>query len=82
MTRPDDERRDDLEATSESLEADAERLRGIEEEKRDLDIDDPRVDALSREAEEIASGIVVKSRAEREISAEGDDEPSELGRSN
>lgn len=76
MARPDDdERRDDFAATSESLQADAERLSSIEEEKQDLDVDDPRVDPLSREAEEVAAGIAAKSRIERELS-DGEDRES------
>ena len=67
MPRPEDERRDDLAATSEALEDDAERLVDIEQEKQALDGADPRVDALSLEAERLAAGIQEKSRVEREI---------------
>jgi hypothetical protein len=75
MARRDDvERRDDLAATSESLQADAERLGQIEEEKRDLDMNDPRLDHLSREAEELGQAVAAKSRIERQLS-DGDDRP-------
>lgn len=70
MPEADDERRDDLAATSESLEDDAERLVGIEQEKQALDGADPRVDALSLEAERLAAGIQKKSRVERELAGD------------
>jgi hypothetical protein len=63
----DDDRRDDLAATSESLEGDAERLLAIEREKQTLDAADPRVDVLSIEAERIAVQIQQKSRVERDL---------------
>ena len=63
----DDERRDDLNATSESLQRDAAQLIDIENEKQSLDAADPRVDALSVEAERIAENIQQKSRIERSL---------------
>jgi hypothetical protein len=66
----DDERRDDLAATSESLQGDAERLVDIENEKQTLDAADPRVDSLSNEAERIAGQIQQKSRVERDLADE------------
>ncbi len=82
MPRPDDdERREDLAATSESLQDDAERLVDIEREKQALDAADPRVDTLSTEAERIAARIEDKSRMERNLA--DDIEKDELpGRSN
>ena len=82
MPPPEDEdRREDLAATSESLQDDAERVVDIEHEKQDLDPADPRVDTLSREAEGLAGEIQQKSRIERELAA--DIEKDELpGRSN
>lgn len=81
MPHPDDERRDDLAATSESLQDDAERVVDIEHEKQELDAGDPRVDTLSNEAERLAGQIQEKSRIERELAhgIEKDDSP---GRSN
>lgn len=71
----DSERRQDLKATSESLEEDAQRVAAIEDEKQDLDAEDPRLDELSSEAERIAGDIQHKSRAERALSAQlGEDE--------
>ena len=65
---PDDEEtRQDLAATSESLVGDAERLVDIEKEKQGLDAADPRVDVLSIEAERIAMAIEQKSRIERDL---------------
>jgi hypothetical protein len=69
----DDERQDDLAATAESIREDANRVAEIEEQKQDLDVDDPRVDSLSIEAEGIAGQIQRKSRIERGIAA---DDPS------
>lgn len=67
MSTPDDDRRDDLAATSESLEGDAERLVDIEHQKQALDPADPQVDALSIEAERLGGQIQGKSRVEREL---------------
>lgn len=67
MPRPDDDRRDDLAATSESLQGDAERLVDVEQEKQGLDEGDPRVDTLSIEAEQLAVQIQHKSRVERDL---------------
>jgi hypothetical protein len=77
----DDEQREDLAATSESLQGDAERLVEIETEKRTLDGADPRVDDLSIEAERIALGIQHKSRVERDL-ADGLEEGERPGRPN
>jgi hypothetical protein len=77
--RDEHERREDLSATSESLLSDARRITRIEEEKQDLDIDDPLLDKLSREAEQIAGEIQHKSRVERVLSDEGPGEPDEPG---
>lgn len=79
MPKPDDARREDLAATSESVEDDAERLVDIEHEKQSLDAADPRVDALSIEAEGLAVQIQEKSRIERKLASGltlGDDPPS------
>jgi hypothetical protein len=72
-----EERQDDLAATAESLHEDALRVAEIETEKQELDVDDPRVDALSSEAEHIAGQIQHKSRIERDLaeSVNGDQEP-------
>lgn len=68
MTRDDDaQRADDLAATAESIREDARRVIAIEDEKQDLDIDDPRLDELSHDAERLAGQIQRKSRIERQI---------------
>ncbi len=67
MPHPDDERREDLAATSESLQDDAKRIVDIEQEKQGLEAADPRVDTLSIEAERLAGRIQDKSRMEREL---------------
>jgi hypothetical protein len=84
MPRSDEgDRQDDLDATAESLREDAQRITEIEEQKQDLDVGDPRVDALSTEAERLAGQIQHKSRIERQIS-DGDpaDGPDPGGRAN
>ena len=63
----DEETRQDLAATSDSLVEDAERLVDTEKEKQGLDAADPRVDVLSIEAERIAMAIEQKSRIERDL---------------
>ena len=76
MPRPDDERMDDLAATSESLREDAGQIVDIEAEKQDLDSGDPRLTTLSREAERLAGEVQQKSRVEGDLaeSVNGDDE--------
>jgi hypothetical protein len=58
----------DLRATGADIEADSSRLKAIEEEKSALDPGDPRIVALSREAEGLARSLVPKATAERELS--------------
>lgn len=65
-----DELEDDLRATAQSIESDADRLAEIEDEKKRLGSDDPRLLALSREAEAIAKRLVPKTVAERALAAE------------
>jgi hypothetical protein len=57
----------ELRATAEDIAADAARLQEIEEEKAGLDAADPRVVALSEEAERLAKRLVPKAAAEREL---------------
>lgn len=79
--RDEEQRREDLAATTESLKEDASRLFDIESEKQELDADDPRLDALSRDAERLAGEVQHKSRVERALSDEGPTEPDEPGES-
>ena len=80
MPGPDEEkRREDLTATAESLKHDARRLFEIEDEKEHLDIDDPKLDELSKQAEQLAGDVQRKSRVERALSDEGPTEPDEPG---
>jgi len=73
----DDERRDDLAATSDSVREDARQVIEIEDEKRDIPAGDPRLTTLSREAERLAGQVHQKSRIERDLADEvnGDREP-------
>jgi hypothetical protein len=77
--RDEDQRREDLTATSESLKQDARRLFDIEDEKQELDPNDPRLDELSRDAERLAGEVQRKSRVERALSDQGPTEPDEPG---
>jgi len=62
--------KDDLRATSEAVQDEAERLADMEARKQSLDPADPRVEELSREIEEMAKAIARKSTIERELSEE------------
>ena len=62
----------DLKATEDSIRSDLRRLASVEQEKRALPPDDPRVDQLSDEAVELAARIHRQTRAERQLSQEID----------
>ena len=62
----------DLKATEDSIRSDMRRLSNVEAEKRSLAADDPRVDALSDEAVELAARIHRQTKAERQLSDEID----------
>lgn len=64
----------DLRATSDALRNDAARLAELEDEKQSLDPADPRTDQLSAQVEELGAEIEDKSRAERELSTEIEEE--------
>jgi hypothetical protein len=65
-----DELEEDLRAAAQSIEADADRLAAIEDEKKLLGSADPQLLELSREAELIAKRLVPKTVAERELAVE------------
>jgi hypothetical protein len=81
MKRDESERREDLDATSDSLLEDARRLSEIEQEKQGLELGDRRLHELSHEAERVAGQVQEKSRIERELSHPEGDEPERTGRS-
>jgi hypothetical protein len=62
--------KDDLRATSESIQSDAERLAALEARKQTLDPEDPEVLALSQQVEELTLRIRQQATAEREIAEE------------
>ncbi|MEA2633123.1 MAG: hypothetical protein QOE66_3342 [Chloroflexota bacterium] len=66
-----DELEEDIRATAQSIEADADRLAAIEDEKKALGSGDPRLLELSREAEAISRRLVPKTIAERALVIEG-----------
>ena len=61
---------EDIRATAQSIETDADRLATIEDEKKLLESDDPRLLELSREAELISKRLVPKTVAERALVVE------------
>ena len=65
-----DDLEEDVRATAQSIEADADRLAAIEDEKKLLPSDDPRLLELSREAELISKRLVPKTVAERALVTE------------
>ncbi len=65
-----DDLEEDIRATAQSIEADADRLAAIEDEKTQLAPTDPRLLELSREAEVIAKRLVPKTVAERALVVE------------
>jgi hypothetical protein len=69
---PADERAaaEDLRSTGDSIRADIRSLSDVEEEKRDLEADDPKVDRLSDQAVALANRIARQARAERQLSEE------------
>jgi hypothetical protein len=60
-------KRDDLRATAEDLIVDAERLKHVEERKLELDADDPQVERLADEGEQIVEEMLPKARLQRQI---------------
>ena len=66
-----DELEQDIQATAQSIEADADRRAAIEDEKKTLESADPRLLELSREAELISKRLVPKTVAERRWSSIG-----------
>lgn len=61
---------DDLRATSDSLMRDLDRMRQLEEEKRGLPPDDPRLVELATEIEGLSERTQTTSAAQREIAEE------------
>jgi hypothetical protein len=67
---------DDLRATSEALEAYAERLAELEERKQRLDLTEPAMAELSREIEILVHRMADKATAERELAEEIQADPT------
>jgi hypothetical protein len=66
--------RDELHATSESLQDDAERVGAMEAEKDSLDAADPRVSEMSDDVEQLTRNMAQKATNERALSKEIQDE--------
>jgi hypothetical protein len=74
------DREDALRATTGDLIADAAELEAIEHRKAALEPDDPRQDALARQAEDLVRDMVPKVAAQREIVSDPEDAtPSRSG---
>jgi hypothetical protein len=61
---------EDLRATSEAIQDDAEELATLEVRKREIEPTDSQVVDLSRRIEELAQEMATKATAERELSEE------------
>jgi hypothetical protein len=61
---------EDLRATSEAIQDDAEQLAMLETQKRDLEPTNPEVVEMSRRIEELAQEMATKATVERELSEE------------
>lgn len=59
--------RQDLRATEESIRRDAERMKTLEKQKRQLDLTDPRRIRLSEQVQRLAAGLQDKAVAEPEL---------------
>ena len=59
--------RDDLRATSEALQQDADLLEELEKQKETLDPEDPRLPDLARRVENLVRAMAAKASAEREL---------------
>ena len=59
---------EDLRATSEAIQDDAEELATLETQKRELEPSNPRVVEMSQRIEELAQEMATKATAERELS--------------
>ena len=58
---------DDLRATAEALQQDADLLEALEQEKENLDPEDPRMMDLARRIEGLIRSMATKATAEREL---------------
>ena len=68
---------EDLRTTAEAIKADAARVQDIEEEKLELEADDPRIPELAHEAEAVAERLLQEAKVERALAAE---QAAEVGR--
>jgi len=66
------DRDDDLRATAEAIQRDAERILTLEDTKAALDPDDPQTVPLSEQVERVASELKNKATAERELSEDAE----------
>jgi hypothetical protein len=67
---------DDLRATSEALEADAERLAELEDQKQRLELTEPAMVELSKEIELLVHRMADKATAERALAEEIQADPT------
>jgi hypothetical protein len=62
-----DELVEDLRTTTESIAHDAQQLRDLELEKASLEVDDPRVQDLSREGQRLGERLARSTEVERQL---------------
>ncbi|MFL5642732.1 MAG: hypothetical protein ACJ77V_01995 [Chloroflexota bacterium] len=62
--------KEDLRATSESIQHDARQVEALEREKEQLDPGDPRVEAISKKVEQLIAAMQAKAAAETDLSEE------------
>jgi hypothetical protein len=67
---------DELRATSEALEADAERLNELEDRKQRLDLTEPAMVQLSKEIEQLVHRMAAKATVERALAEEIQADPT------
>ncbi len=68
-----DEREQAIRATADDLIADADELKAIERQKASMRPDDPRLDGLAEDAQDLVKDMATKTAAQREVIADSDD---------
>jgi len=61
---------DDIKATADAIASDASTIKGIEEQKIELEADDPRLPQLSDQAVAVAEDLLQKAILEQQLVAE------------
>ena len=67
-----DQREQAIRATADDLIADADELKAIERAKASMPPDDPRLDGLAADAQDLVKDMATKTAAQREVVADSD----------